>query len=148
MRMKAAMTSNVDGIRWKMFSRSTKRVEKALKETIEWVEKDMLARTKEILASVERDYTSALVGTDSQLSLEQCAVRREIVHIIARSEAIFNQLANMEPGEITSKLEPSGNTEYDLSDGLIAALSPKAMSPTNDQGNLDMVAAQKFESQN
>jgi hypothetical protein len=111
MRMKALMTNHIDQNRSNMFLESTNTVKHALKDMVQSVKKDMMIKKDGIVSYLERDYHSALFGSNvmsgEALSTEPPGVRKEVAGIITESETGFTRLVNpeIEANEVKSELQ-------------------------------------------
>jgi hypothetical protein len=98
--MKAMMTDHIDHIRGTMFRDSASRVKRALEDMMQSTKENMLAKKDEIFSSVERDYSSAILGSHlrvgSGLSWRQHTARSKVHEVIDESEALFKRLVGPE----------------------------------------------------
>ena len=99
--MKEHMTTHIDRTRSTMFRDSTTKVKQALEALMESVEEEMLAKADEVFLSIKRDYSSALIGSQSAtgkaLPREQRVVRKEVLEIVNGSEKSFKRVVSLEP---------------------------------------------------
>ncbi len=101
-RMKAAMADHVSTVRHSMYDKSTKYVQRLLKEMLKQAEDSLHVKADEIFWGIKRDYTSVVVGQDASkkqqlLPREQRALRRGVLDIVEGAESVFKQVLGLEP---------------------------------------------------
>ncbi|KAI9669298.1 MAG: hypothetical protein M1831_000333 [Alyxoria varia] len=117
-RMKLHMFTHVKNRKQTMFTHATQTVKDMLESLIREVRKQVEEGTDDMFATVRRDYLAALGGGASDngdvMPREQRQLRKDVLHHIERTEAIFEEALN-EPDKPNDdehqevKSEPSEN---------------------------------------
>ena len=115
LRMKAAMADHVSTVRHSMYDKSTKHVQRLLKEMLKQAEDSLHAKADEVFLGIKRDYTSVVVGQDASkkqqlLPREQRALRRGVLDIVEGAESVFKQVLGLK-----SEAEDEDSKEGSLS---------------------------------
>jgi hypothetical protein len=109
---------------------------------IDSVEKSMLAKTDEVLLSLQRDYRFALIGAQwaagDALPREQRVARRDVLEVLRESEKIFKELAGCGPEE--GELGPTDACDESWTSNVqerLGSLSVKAESDSRSDMDVD-----------